>query len=272
MKLRSLFLAAMGALILTGAFVPRANADTLIVYFNFEDAETGGPFDPVADVTPTGGPPPGDNIGGGIQNSTLKLTNGAGTTPATDTAPFGGDFSSQGGLLLNRTTLDSDPAAPVPPSFNGQALQMDKTKGNDAGLSFNVDTSLLTNLSLTFATDNNGNGFDSVQLQASVNGGTFFNIGSVQALVTGVTIHTFTIGTGGGVFLGSGTLQNTVFRLEFTGGASNGNDRQTVIDNIQLGGTVVPEPATVAGGLLCVFGLCWHQLRCLVRSPRLRRA
>ncbi len=266
MKLRSLFVASAAALLLTGAFVPRANADTLIVYFNFEDATTGGVFDPVADTIAAGNP------GGGIQASTLKLTNGAGTTPATDTAPFGGDFSSQGGLLLNRTALDSDPAAPVPPSFNGQALQMDKTKGNDAGLSFNVDTSFLTNLSLTFATDNNGNGFDSVQLQASINGGTFFNIGSVQALVTGVTIHTFTIGTGGGVFLGSGTLQNTVFRLEFTGGASNGNDRQTVIDNIQLGGTIVPEPATVAGGLLCVFGLCWHQLRRLVRSPRLRRA
>ena len=266
MKLRSLFVASAAALLLTGAFVPRANADTLIVYFNFEDATTGGVFDPVADTIAAGNP------GGGIQASTLKLTNGAGTTPATDTAPFGGDFSSQGGLLLNRTALDSDPAAPVPPSFNGQALQMDKTKGNDAGLSFNVDTSFLTNLSLTFATDNNGNGFDSVQLQASINGGTFFNIGSVQALVTGVTIHTFTIGTGGGVFLGSGTLQNTVFRLEFTGGASNGNDRQTVIDNFQLGGTVVPEPATVAGGLLCVFGLCWHQLRCPVRSPRLRRA
>jgi len=266
MKLRSLFVASAAALLLTGAFVPRANADTLLVYFNFEDATTGGVFDPVADTIAAGNP------GGGIQASTLKLTNGAGTTPATDTAPFGGDFSSQGGLLLNRTALDSDPAAPVPPSFNGQALQMDKTKGNDAGLSFNVDTSFLTNLSLTFATDNNGNGFDSVQLQASINGGTFFNIGSVQALVTGVTIHTFTIGTGGGVFLGSGTLQNTVFRLEFTGGASEGNDRQTVIDNIQLTGTIVPEPATVAGGLLCVFGLCWHQLRCPVRSPRLRRA
>src|SRR6266853_4917072 len=260
MKLRSLFVASAAALLLTGAFVPRANADTLIVYFNFEDATTGGVFDPVADTIAAGNP------GGGIQASTLKLTNGAGTTPATDTAPFGGDFSSQGGLLLNRTALDSDPAAPVPPSFNGQALQMDKTKGNDAGLSFNVDTSFLTNLSLTFATDNNGNGFDSVQLQASINGGTFFNIGSVQALVTGVTIHTFTIGTGGGVFLGSGTLQNTVFRLEFTGGASNGNDRQTVIDNFQLGGTVVPEPATVAGGLLGLCGLCWHQLRRLVRS------
>src|SRR6266576_5856649 len=201
MKLRSLFVASAAALLLTAALVPRANA-TLIVYFNFEDATTGGVFDPVADTIAAGNP------GGGIQASTLKLTNGAGTTPALDTAPYGGDFSSQGGLLLNRTALDSDPAAPVPPSFNGQALQMDKTKGNDAGLSFNVNTSFLTNLSLTFATDNNGNGFDSVQLQASINGGTFFNIGSVQALVTGVTIHTFTIGTGGGVFLGSGSLQN----------------------------------------------------------------
>ncbi len=267
MKLRSLFVASAAALLLTGAFVPRANADTLIVYFNFEDATTGGVFDPVADTIAAGNP------GGGIQASTLKLTNGAGTTPATDTAPFGGDFSSQGGLLLNRTALDSDPAAPVPPSFNGQALQMDKTKGNDAGLSFNVDTSFLTNLSLTFATDNNGNGYSHVALEASINGGAFFAVGGPQqTMALGVATVTFNIGTGGGVFLGSGTAQSTVFRLTFTDGSSNGVDRQTAIDNIQLTATIVPEPATVAGGLLCVFGLCWHQLRRLVRSPRLRRA
>jgi hypothetical protein len=29
---------------------------------------------------------------------------------------------------------------------------------------------------------------------------------------------------------------------------------------------VVPEPATVAGGVLGVVGLCWHQRRRLIRS------
>ena len=62
-----------------------------------------------------------------------------------------------------------------------------------------------------------------------------------------------------------------VLQLNFTGGQSNGNDLQNQIDNIQVNGTAVPEPATVAGGLLGVLGLCWHQRRRLIRSVRLRR-
>jgi hypothetical protein len=29
---------------------------------------------------------------------------------------------------------------------------------------------------------------------------------------------------------------------------------------------IVPEPATVVGGVLGVMGLCWHQRRRLIRS------
>ena len=43
------------------------------------------------------------------------------------------------------------------------------------------------------------------------------------------------------------------------------------IDNIQINGTIVPEPATVAGGLLGVLGLCWHQRRRLIGSPQVCR-
>ena len=49
------------------------------------------------------------------------------------------------------------------------------------------------------------------------------------------------------------------FRLVFSGGQSNGNNRETAIDNIQL--NAVPEPSTVAGGLLGACGICWHQRR-----------
>jgi hypothetical protein len=52
-----------------------------------------------------------------------------------------------------------------------------------------------------------------------------------------------------------------------------GNNAETIIDNVRVDGTIVPEPTTVAGGLLGVLGLCWHQRRRL-RSilPRSRRA
>jgi hypothetical protein len=63
-----------------------------------------------------------------------------------------------------------------------------------------------------------------------------------------------------------------VLRLVFTGGTSNGNNPETQIDNLVIGGTIVPEPATVAGGLLGVLGLCWFQRRRLISALRLRRA
>jgi hypothetical protein len=67
-------------------------------------------------------------------------------------------------------------------------------------------------------------------------------------------------------------INNLELRLLFTGGQSNGTDLQFQLDNIQINGTVVPEPATVAGGLLGVLGLCWHQRRRLkLVLPRFRR-
>src|SRR5260370_32043152 len=133
MKLRSLFVPVAGALLLTAAFIPRANA-TLIVYFNFEDATTGGTFDPIADTIAAG------NSGGGIQNSTLKLTDGAGTTPGTDNVAYGWSALSAGGGLDNRSNSGpvgrQEPAAPVPPSFNGQALLLNYTLNQNAALSF----------------------------------------------------------------------------------------------------------------------------------------
>ena len=62
---------------------------------------------------------------------------------------------------------------------------------------------------------------------------------------------------------------DVIFRLTFDGGTSSGQNLQTIIDNIQLTG--VPEPTTVAGGLLGVLALCWHQRRRLIRSVRFRR-
>ncbi|PYK39251.1 MAG: hypothetical protein DME60_09890 [Verrucomicrobia bacterium] len=48
---------------------------------------------------------------------------------------------------------------------------------------------------------------------------------------------------------------------------------QDIIDNIQVNGTIVPEPATVGGGLLGVLGLCWFQRRRFgFLLPRLGRA
>jgi len=123
--------------------------------------------------------------------------------------------------------------------------------------------------SVSFAIGANGNGYAFVSLLISTNGGaTFTQVGATQAIPNGPgTILMFTLPAG--TTINQPTL---VLRLAFTGGQSNGVDLQNEIDNIQVNGTIVPEPATVAGGLLGVLGLCWFQRRRLKSIlPRSRR-
>jgi hypothetical protein len=122
--------------------------------------------------------------------------------------------------------------------------------------------------SVSFAVASNGNGFTMVGLQMSTNGGaTFTTISAAQAIPFGPgTILTFTVPSGT-----TFRIPLLVLRLNFTGGQSNGSDLQNQIDNIQVNGTAVPEPATVAGGLLGVLGLCWLQRRRMIGSVRPRR-
>jgi hypothetical protein len=230
---RSLLVVA-GVFLLTAALAPKANA-TVLVYFNFEDATIGGPFDPVADVIPANG---GDNPGGG-----LVLTNITTNLLVT---------GAVAGFLDNRTLLDSDTANP------GVALGM-RTTPSDNGhyIQFAFDATFFASMSLSFAINTQGNGFDHVQVAYSIDGGgTFTNVG-VPVFIPSSGVQLITLGVPSAVNNQAGA----VLRLVFTGGTSMGQNLQTVIDNIQLNGSIVPEPATVGGGLLGVLGLCWHQRR-----------
>ena len=71
--------------------------------------------------------------------------------------------------------------------------------------------------------------------------------------------------------VGANNAPLLVLRLQFSGGQTNDNVLQTIVDNIQINGTIVPEPATIAGGLLGVLGLCWFQRRRLISCVRLCR-
>jgi len=238
---RSLVVVA-GALLLMAALVPRANADVL-VYFNFEDAVLGGAPDFTSDVVGA----PDFNPGGGLVLTTI-------TTSATV-------FAAVDGFLENRTAGDIDTADP------GLAVGFRTTPvDNGSYVQFALDATFFQNMSLSFAIDTAGNGFDSVTLSYSIDGGTTFIINGSQPILTaGVQIITFVVPPG------ADNQSNLILRLTFNGGTSSGQNLQTIIDNNQLTGTVAPEPATVAGGLLGVLGLCWHQRRRLIRSVRFRR-
>ena len=240
-----LFFVLAGALLLLTAFAPNANAIVLI-YFNFEDAVLGGPYDPAADVVG----PPDFNPGGGIQLSTLVNNFTVGATAAV------------AGTLMNRTAGDIDIANP------GLAIGMRTTPAdNGHWIQFGVNATTFSNMSLSFAINTAGNGFNSVTLSYSTNGGGTFTNFATQAIPSGGGFNAFTFAVPSAV----DGQANVILRMAFTGGTSQGNNLQTVVDNIQLTG--VPEPTTVAGGLLGVLGLCWHQRRRLrLILPRSRRA
>ena len=123
--------------------------------------------------------------------------------------------------------------------------------------------------SVSFVIAGNGNGFGAAQLLMSSNGGMSFQTipgTPLQLVPSGPgTVLTFNVAPGTTLL-----IPQLVLQLHFTLGQSNGVDLQNQIDNITVSGTAVPEPATVAGGLLGVLGLCWFQRRRLIGSVRFR--
>ena len=99
----------------------------------------------------------------------------------------------------------------------------------------------------------------------STNGGATFTAGPIALLTQAPQIVSLAVP------VGANNAPLLVLRFDFSGGQSNGNDLQTIVDNIQINGTIVPEPTTIAGGLLGVLGLCWFQRRRLICCVRLRR-
>jgi len=241
--LRSLLVVA-GVFLLTAALAPKANAQGVLIYFNFEDNPIGPGYDHAADVQGA----PDFNPGGGVQLSTITdnfVSVGTGTVPGTTMNRTAGDIDTGTlrALGLRTTTLD-----------------------NGSHIEFHANTTAFSNMSLSFAYNTQGNGFNSVTTSFSTDGGGTLTSMGTQAMVQGGGFHVLTFA----VPEGDAGQPEVIFRLTFTGGTSNGNNLETIIDNIQLTG--VPEPTTVAGGLLCVLGLCWHQRRRLrFLLPRLRR-
>ncbi len=247
-------------MILTGFIVPRADA-TVISYFNFEDGTiTTRPPSVTLELTPDktvndpGNEGAAGNPGGGVEPTTSNLT-----IAGNSTANF---FAVTPGLSINATASDSDTPSNFALAFSRSSLN------NGAFIQFSVNTTFWANMSLSFGYSNNGNGYSTVTASYSLNGGTTFTTFGTATMLTGVQPPiSFTVPAAVNQFGGV-----VIFRLTFSGGFSNGADTQTVIDNIRLDGTFVPEPATVMGGLLGVFGLCWHQRRRLIGFLPLRRA
>jgi len=238
LRFRSLLILT-GALMLLDAFAPRANAD-VIAYFNFEDSTVGGPLDLTSEADQ------------GLGVATTIITN----YNLADISEVSSTFTD------NRLAADVDPPL--------LALGMAKTQLNspaDFDIPLFSAQGIFQDMTLSFAINVAGNGFTTATLWYSINGGaTFINSGNFVTIPTS-GVHVFSLA----VPTAANNQPLLVIRLEFTGGQSNGGNSQDIIDNIQVNGTIVPEPATVAGGLLGVVGLCWFQRRRLIRFVRFRR-
>jgi len=235
-----LFLVVVGALLLMVAFAPCAKAD-LIAYFNFEGLPT--PPYPVNLISQV---PPGAVL----------------TTITTNYNPLNTEAAP--GVPLN--------VPPGDPDLNTVALGLRASALNDPA-NFDIPLfsplGLFQDMSISFAINVAGNGFTTAALWYSTNGGINFTMAPGQIFTlppSGTTVVSFTVPAA------ANNAPLLVLRLQFTGGQSSGNNLQDTIDNIQINGTIIPEPATIAGGLLGVLGLCWYQRRRLIRFVRLRRA
>jgi hypothetical protein len=236
---RSLLVLA-GALLLLAALAPRANA-ALIAYYNFEGTPTTG-FPVNLDSHAPAVAFPSDN--------TLTLT-------------FGGNSLSAVTPGLPQNLAPGDPAA------NLTALGLSRSGANSPA-HFDIplfsSQGFFQDMTVSFAINAQGNGFTTANLYYSTDGGGSFTLFNTTTIPNSGTIIVSAV-----VPAAANNAPNLEIRIELTGGQSNGANLQNVVDNIQIGGTIVPEPATVAGGLLGVLGLCWFQRKRLIRSASLRR-
>ncbi len=243
-----------GAFLLLAAFAPRANA-TLIRYYNFEGTPT-APYPVNLD----------SHVPAAEVGVAFRLFLNTGTNPLlAATGPYPTvNTSAEAGIPLNVAVGD--------PAPNLTSLGIHRSGANQLYIDIPMFSAvgIYDVTSVSFAIGGNGNGFAFAALVFSTNGGaTFTQIGATQAIPSGPGV-VLTFAAPAGTTINQPTL---IMRLAFTQGQSNGTDLQNEIDNIQIGGTIVPEPATVAGGLLGVLGLCWHQRRRFKSIlPRSRRA
>ena len=245
-----LLLILAGALMLLAALAPRANADLLRFYDLEPPAGVTYPLnlDSHAPALETGHP--------------LILTIGTNATPAAVSNYPAGNTEVQPGFNAN---------LPMGAPASTTSLGFVRTAQNELGveINFNSATGIYDIQSVSFGYGSNGNGYRQVQLQISVDGLAFTNVGGP------VDLPATPIPPGMAITLPNSisTLGHSLVtvRILFVNGNSNGADHQFQLDNITVGGTAVPEPATVAGGLFGILGLCWHQRRRLIRSVRFRR-
>ena len=243
-----LLLVAAGALLLMASFSPCANGQGLIAYYNFEDG-----------LPPFPSRPPDFTSEGEIAFFGVGSPNG--DRPITTT------YGALSMANVSSTFTDNKWPTDPDPSLVGLGLsRAGLNNGSVFDINLNTPQGFFSNMTVSFAVNSLGNGFTAAIISFSTDGGGTFSASVPQAIPSsGVATISVALPS---------AANNTpllIVRIALTGGTSNDPQPESVLDNITIAGTIVPEPTTVAGGLLGVLGLCWFQRRRLLSSLRLRR-
>jgi hypothetical protein len=247
MKLQkcSLLTAVVGALVLSAAFVPMANAVApglqYIFNFNSDAAGAAPPYTSIA-VGTYGGTFPRqqttlfNEVVSGFPVGQISIEGGEGTT----LNQFSGDLSGAGNaLILGGNANQATPYCFDIGSFSTQGLE---------------------SVSLSFAIEVDSGSFTRLQLAYGTDGTTWTNFGNIDlSLISDDTYHLITAN-----LPNDNTVNDqSTFFLQFCFSGSHDASGDVNIDNIQV--NAVPEPSTYIGALLGLVGLCWYQRRWFMR-------
>src|SRR4030095_1226446 len=251
----SLLVAAVGMLVLTAAFVPKANAlNQLQVYFNFNTEANNAP-PPYSSV-------PAGTFGGFPLQGAVPLI-------SDPTVPFPGGqllIDSGAGTTMNQFSLDGTGA--------GGALDVMGNATGGAATQYCFDIGFFCTLgqhhpslriAMAAVTQAAGGAFTTLDLAYGTNGTTWTNFDTIAINQDG-SFHIINDPLPDD----STVNDHSTFFLQFCfSGASNASGH-VFIDNIQV--NAVPEPSSYIGGLLGLVGLCWYQRRWFMRLLSSRSA
>jgi hypothetical protein len=226
--MKKVLLAAVAVAALAGS----AHAD-LLAYWNFNVSTpgSGGGLGTLDTWNGTGFPA---DVGTGLLTSNITRNTNA-VTPDGTLGTFGGD-------LLN--SLFGDPT--------GGALAIQggaSTINNGNWFQFEVPTTGYEDIILTYATRGTGTGFNSHAVSYSVDGGAFVSLGAHAAQNSATwVLHTTDLSA----ISAADNVASLVIRITLSGATgATGNNR---FDNVQVNGTQIPTPGSLAllglGGLV----------------------
>lgn len=221
------------------AIASTANAD-LIAHWNFNDSTVNTVSAQLGVLNTTA-----SDSGSG----TLSISPGTSfNTNASGTA--NGVWGTFAGSTVNAVGGDPSGGALVLQASLGGVAQNPVTS-NGAYANFSVGKASYSDLSISFAARRTGTGFSSLQVSYSIDGGgSFTNLGGAFNVTTTTTFDLISLSLAGNGAVNAAS--NIIFRITYDGATGGGGNAR--VDNLQINGTLIPAPASMAlvglGGLV----------------------